>query len=299
MNYYDNIKDYLIRNEINHRVKDYSKNKSDLETYYNVGKLIVEAQGGEKRAKYGDGLIKEYSQKLTNELGKKYSSRYLELMRKFYLFQKTKPLVSELSWSHYIILLSLKDDDEINYYIDTCIKYNLSKRKLLEKIKNKEYQRLDFNTKEKLKNNKKLSLIETIKEPIIISNPNNIEVYKEKVLHDLILDDWQHFLKELGDGYALVDSEYQIKVGDRYYYIDLLLYNIEYNSYVVVELKIGELKVEHIGQVLFYINSIDETIKKETDNKTIGIILVHKNNKLILKYSSDSRITAKEYIVSN
>ena len=117
MNYYNEIKEQLINNEITKRVKDYSKNKCDLETYYSVGKLLVEAQGGEERAKYGDKLIKEYSIKLTEELGKGYSIRSLKYMRQFYIFQKRQPMVAQISWTHYTILLSIKDVDEIRYYI--------------------------------------------------------------------------------------------------------------------------------------------------------------------------------------
>lgn len=131
--YYDEIKELIIDTETSIRVKDYSKNRTLLENNYKIGKLIVEAQGGEERAKYGTGLINEYSKKLVREFGRKYSTRYLELMRKFYLFQKTKPLVSNLSWSHYLLLLSLKDEYEINYYIDLVLKNNLTKRALQER----------------------------------------------------------------------------------------------------------------------------------------------------------------------
>ncbi len=146
MNYYNEIKNILINNETTKRVKDYSKNKSDLDSYYNVGKLLIEAQGGETRAKYGDNLIKEYSKKLTNELGKGYSERNLKNMRKFYLFQKGQPVAAELNWSHYTIVLSLKNINEINYYIDITIKQNLGYRQLKEKIKSNEYERLDIDT---------------------------------------------------------------------------------------------------------------------------------------------------------
>ena len=118
MNYYNEIKNELINNEVYKKVKDYSKNKNDLNTYYKVGKLIIEAQGGEERAKYGDGLIKEYSSRLTLELGKGYSERNLKNMRKFYLLvQKGQPVVAELTWSHYTILLSLNNINKMNYYI--------------------------------------------------------------------------------------------------------------------------------------------------------------------------------------
>ena len=117
-NYYDEIKNELINNEVYKRVKDYSKNRNELSTYYNVGKLLIEAQGGEDRAKYGDGLIKEYSDRLTKELGKRYSVTTLKYMRMFYLLYKKSPTLSDLlSWSHYKELLIIKNNDEINYYI--------------------------------------------------------------------------------------------------------------------------------------------------------------------------------------
>ena len=128
MDYYTEIKNELVENEITKRAKDYSKNKSDLMHYYNVGKLLVEAQGGESRAKYGDGLIKEYSRRLTIDLGKGYSTRTLKLMRKFFLFQKGQSLPAQLSWSHYVELFVLSDRYEINYYIDVCVQKNISYR---------------------------------------------------------------------------------------------------------------------------------------------------------------------------
>ena len=136
MNYYKEIKTEIINNEITKKIKDYSKNKSDLTTYYNVGKLLSEAG-----KHYGEGIIKEYSKKLTKEFGKGYSTRTLKYMRKFYNFQKGQPPFALLTWSHYLQLLSFKDKDKINYYIDITIKNNLSKRQLCERIKNNEYER--------------------------------------------------------------------------------------------------------------------------------------------------------------
>ena len=139
MNYYTKIKNELINNETYKRVKDHSKNKSDLITYYNVGKLLIEAQGGEARAKYGDNLIKEYSKKLMVEIHRKYSERNLRNMRQFYLKfnnENWNAVRAELSWTHYRELLFLNDINEINYYIDISIKQNLSYRKLHDKIKN-------------------------------------------------------------------------------------------------------------------------------------------------------------------
>ena len=299
MNYYENIKDHLIRNEINHRIKDYSKNKSDLETYYGVGKLLVIAQGGETRAKYGDGLIKEYANRLTTELGKGYTIAALKRMRKFYLIiEKGATLSHQLNYSLYVEILKLDDINEINYYIDLCISNNLSVRELRNKIKNNYYKRLDSNTKLKFIENKNTNIIETVKNPIIIPNPNNIEVYKEITLQKLILENYQDFLKELGEGYSLIGNEYKIRIGNTYHKIDLLLFNYFYNCFVVVELKIGEFKDRYISQVLKYMNYVDKNIKKNVHFNTIGIILCHKDNKLVMEYCSNPNIIIREYILN-
>ena len=297
-NYYDEIKNELINNEVYKRVKDYSKNRNELSTYYNVGKILIEAQGGEDRAKYGDGLIKEYSKRLTKELGKGYSTRSLKNMRRFYLlFEKGPTMSAQLSWSHYKELLIIKNNDEINYYINTTEKYNLSVRELREKIKNKEYQRLDDNTKLKLINKEEISIGDTIKNPIIIKNKLGIdkENISEKILKRLILEDIPSFLKELGEGYSFIENEYKIKINNTYNYIDLLLFNYIYNSFVVVELKVTEVKKEHIGQVEVYMNYIDKHIKGINNNKTIGIIVARRDNHYYIEYSSDKRIYTRDY----
>ncbi len=252
MNYYEEIKKELVNNEVYKRVKDYSKNKSDLSTYYNVGKLLVEAQGGEKRAKYGNGLIKEYSKRLTEELGKGYSTRNLKNMRKFYLFQKGQALPAQLqlTWSHYIELLNIEDINKINYYIKITEEQNLSYRELHNKIKNNEYERLDDNTKNNLINKEESSVVDFVKNPIIIRNSYNYTEISEKVLKKLILEDIESFMKELGNSFSFVGSEYKIKLGNRYNYINLLLFNIKYNCYVVIELKVTELKKNILDRLI-------------------------------------------------
>ena len=297
-NYYNEIKNELLNNEVYKRVKDYSKNRNELSTYYNVGKLLIEAQGGEDRAKYGDSLIKEYSKRLTKELGKGYSTRNLKNMRKFYLLhEKGQTLSAKLNWSHYVELLSFNDINEINYYINTTERYNLSVRELRERIKNKEYQRLDNNTKLKLISKEQMSIGDTIKNPIIIKN--NLEIDREniseKILQRLILEDIPSFLEELGDGYSFIKNEYKIKINNTYNYIDLLLFNYIYNSFVVVELKVTEARKEHIGQIQVYMNYIDKHIKGTTNNKTIGIIVARRDNHYYIEYSSDKRIYTRDY----
>ncbi len=267
-------------------------------TYYNVGKLLIEAQGGEDRAKYGDGLIKEYSLKLSKEIGKKYNITTLKRMRQFYLIiGKGATLWHQLSWSHYCELLPLKDINEINYYVKITIEQYLSKRQLRERIRNKGYQRLDDKTKLKLINKEETKVNDFVKNPIVIHNKYNLdkERISEKVLQNLILEDIPSFLDELGDGYSFIRNEYKIKIGDTYNYIDLLLFNIKYNCYVVVELKVTELKKEHIGQIEVYMNYIDKHIKTINQDKTIGIIITKRDNHYYIEYSSDKRILSREY----
>ena len=298
MNYYREIKQELINNEIYKRVKDYSKNRSDLNTYYNVGKLLVEAG-----TKYGEGIIKEYSIKLTKEIGRGYSTRNLYNMVSYYNFLTNnlnlQPMAANLTWTHYTILLSLKDNNKIKYYISQIIIYNLSKRELIAKIKNKEYERLDDKTKSKLILKEEETINDFIKNPIIIKNIFNKAIISEKVLHNLIMEDIFNFLKELGNGFSFIDSEYKIKLGDRYNYIDFLLYNINYNCYVVIELKVTELKAEYIGQIKKYMNYIDKNIKRVEQDSTIGIIICKKDNSYVMEYCSDFRIFKTTYELVN
>ena len=293
MNYYEEIKRKLINNEVYKRVKDYSKNRSDLNTYYMVGKLLSEAGKS-----YGEGIIKKYSIRLTNELGKGYTSTNLKYMRQFYYYiEKGHALRDQLSWTHYRELLKLNNDNEINYYIKIAEEQNLSYRKLREKIKNKEYERLDEKTKHKLIENKETSCYDFIKNPILIKNKYNTNEITEKTLKELILEDLDNFLKELGDGFTYVGNEYPIKIGNRYNYIDMLLFNINDNRYVVLELKVTELKKEDIGQISVYMNYIDNNLKKPGQNPTMGIIICKKNNKFIMKYVTNNKILEREYLI--
>ena len=291
MNYYNEIKNELINNEVTKKVKDYSKNRSDLTTYYNVGKLLSEAG-----KHYGEGIIKEYSKRLTSDLGRGFTESNLKRMRQFHIIVKNGATLSHLlTWSHYSELLPLNKVNAINYYIKICIEQNLSVRQLRERIKNKEYERLDNSTKNKLITNTSPTVIDFIKNPIVIKNSINKEVISEKALQRIIMEDLPSFLKELGNGFTFVENEYKIKIGNSYNYIDLLLYNIKFNCYVVVELKVTELKKEHIGQIEVYMNYIDKNLRKVTQDKTIGIIICMKDNKFIMEYCSDKRILSKEY----
>ena len=287
MNYYKEINNEIINNEITKKVKDYSKNKNDLTTYYNVGKLLSEAG-----KHYGEGIIKEYSKKLTKEFGSGYSTRNLYNMKN--LYEKLQTVSAKLTWSHYTQLLSF-DSSKIIYYTIICEQQNLSVRQLRKCIKNKEYERLDDKSKYKLIKHNYTSVEDYIKNPVIIKNSTNYEIISEKILQKLILEDIPSFLKELGNSFCFISNEYKIKIGNTYNYIDLLLYNIEFNCYVVVELKVTELRKEHIGQIEIYMNYIDKNLKTITQDKTIGIIICKKDNKFIMEYCSDERISVRKY----
>ena len=286
MDYYNKIKKELINNEITKKAKDYSKNRRDLNTYYNVGKMLSEAG-----KHYGEGIIKNYSLKLINEVDKKYNTTNLKRMRQFYLMiEKGARVGHQLTWSHYKELIPLKDIKIINYYITLCENNSITRDELKEKIKSKEYERLPESTKKKLISDEECELTELVKNPVVIKTNNNYESISEKLLQKIILEDIPAFMKELGSGYSFIDNEYKIKLGDRYNYIDLLLFNIDYNCYIVVELKVTELKKEHIGQIQVYMNYIDMHLRKFNQNKTIGIILCKRENKYVIEYCSDSRI---------
>lgn len=192
-------------------------------------------------------------------------------------------------------MLPLKDNSKINYYINQIILLNLSRNELRTKIKNKKYERLDEESKKKLKEKEELKVMDLVKNPIQIRNTNDYNEISENILKKLILENIESFMNELGNSFCFVGSEYKIKIGDRYNYIDLLLFNIEYNCYVVIELKVTELKKEHVGQIQVYMNYIDNNLKKIGQDKTIGIIICKKDNNYIIEYCSDDRIIAREY----
>ena len=292
MNYYNEIKNKLIDNEIYSKVKDYSKERHKVIIYFEIGRLLTEAGG-----KYGDNVIDEYSQKLVVEVGKKYNRRTLFRMKQLYnIFsnEKVSTLWTQLTWSHLRLLFSL-ETDSMNYYIKDTINKNLSVRELEFKIKSNEYERLPESTKNKSAEQKESDLVDFIKNPILIKNSNKYDIFSEKVLQKLILEDIVSFMKELGTGFSFINNEFKIKVGDSYNYIDLLLYNIKFKCYVVIELKVIKLNSNHTGQIQNYMNYIDKNVKGIDDNKTVGIIICKQNNQYVIDYCSDDRIIAREY----
>ena len=304
MNYYNEIKNILVDNAIGKKVREYKSNQKDLESYYNVGKLLVEAQGGEERAKYGNGLIKEYSKRLTSELGKGYTVTRLKYMRTFYeLVKKSPPLADQFknvntTWSNICEILYLKNIEEIKYYLNLSNKLCLTKRELRLRIKSNEYNRLSVEVKEKLKSNELVSTSDKVPSPVVLQNLKVDDKLTEKIVQKWIDENPTSFCEALGEGYTYVKSQYKIKIGSNYNYIDVLLFNVINMNYVVVEIKVTELKKEHIGQIETYMNYVDTNLKKEFHNKTTGILLVRDNNKWLIKYINNDGIKVRKYITS-
>ena len=305
MNYYDEIKNILVDNAIGKKVREYKSNQKDLESYYNVGKLLVEAQGGEERAKYGNGLIKEYSKRLTSELGKGYTVTRLMYMRSFYLLLLIYPPLADklkninITWSNVCEILKLKDFYEIKYYLDLSNELCLTKRELRLRIISNEYNRLPQETKEKLKNSSEVSSSEKVPSPVILDGLLYKDKLTEKAVQKWIDENPISFCESLGEGYTYVKSQYKIKIGSNYNYIDVLLFNYISNSFIVVEIKVTALKKEHIGQIQTYMNYVDVNLKKEFHNKTTGVLLVRENNKWLIKYINNNDIVVREFITSN
>ena len=303
MNYLNDIKSLIEKDIVLKKKHRLIEEDSRLVTYYEIGKLIVEAQGGEKRAKYGNGLIKKWSKELTDLYGRGYDYTNLSRMRKLYLiFQNVGPVAQhltkggavphQLTWTNLSIILPIKEESKRNYYINLCIKQNLSKRQLQEKIKNKEYERLEYKDDiEIITDDKSISIKDMIKNPVLIKTNDKTDKLSEKALKEFILEKIEDFLLELGYGFLFAGSEY--KLGK--HKCDLLFFNTELNCYVVIELKIRKLKPIDIGQIKYYMNYIDTNIKKDYMNKTIGIILCKEDDEIVVKYVTDERILFSTY----
>ena len=305
--YLNNIKTLIEDNIVEIRKQQISVNNHTLITYFNIGKLLVEAQGGKRRAKYGDKLIKEYSIILTKEYGKGYDISNLKRMRDLYLcFEKGGTVCHLLSWSHYRYILPIKNESKRNYYINLSIENRLSVRELIKEIKNNSYERL-IGDKDNIKlkytndnNTNNLTILDMIKDPILISIGNkNLDKLTEKALKKYILESIEKVLLELGCGFSFVGSEKRIKVGNNYRFIDLVFFNIELNCYVLLELKINKLDIKDIGQLEFYVKYYDTEIKKDFHNMTIGIIICKRNDPDISKYNSYNIFVSSYELINN
>ncbi len=293
-NYYNEIESFIKKNEINKKRRVLEENYDTLNNFWNIGKLLVEAQGGEKRAKYGNELIKKWSLEYTKNYGKGYDATNLRRFRQFYLeFSKCGPLGHKLSWTNIRVVLPIKDINKRNYYINLCIEKNLSKRELIREIRSNSYERLiDKPDKiEIIQPKEKFLITKQIKNPIILEVKNNKEIKSEKDLEVLILSQLSFFFSQLGEGFAFIETEYKIK-NQR---IDMLLFNIKLNCYFVIELKLRKLKSEDKGQVEMYMDLIDKYVKEAHHNKTMGIIITKEQDKLIANFVASETLIPLTY----
>ena len=286
--------------EVNKGYHDYFKNKDLVNNYFEIGKLLIEAQGGEEHDTYGNKLIKTWSVELTEKFGKGYDASNLRRFRQFYSeFKMCGTVCHTLTWSNIRILLPIKNENKRNYYINMCIKKNLSKRALEKEIKNNAFERLSLADKENIKlisdKNEVLTIKDTLKDPVLITINEDLDNVSEEKLAKIIRKELEIFLLELGCGYTYAGKE--VRMGESY--CDLLFFNTEFLCYVVIELKTRKIKKEDIGQLEYYINYVDENMKKESFNPTIGVLVAKEGNYLVMKYCTNKNIYKTTYKIIN
>ena len=286
--------------EVNKGYHDYFKNKDLVNNYFEIGKLLIEAQGGEEHDTYGNKLIKTWSVELTEKFGKGYDASNLRRFRQFYSeFKMCGPLGHILTWTNIRLLLPIKNVNKRNYYINMCIKRNLSKRELEKEIKNNSFERLSLADKENIKlisnKNEVLTIKDTLKDPVLITINEDLDNVSEEKLAKIIRKELEIFLLELGCGYTYAGKE--VRMGESY--CDLLFFNTEFLCYVVIELKIRKIKKEDIGQLEYYINYVDDNMKKESFNPTIGVLVAKEGNYLVMKYCTNKNIYKTTYKIIN
>ena len=290
-NIFDNIKELVISS----RNKVYSAvNTEMLSLYWNIGKAIMEIQQGDERASYGDAVLDRLSEKLTDEFGKGFSSRNLRTMRKFYLIYPIwKTVSSKLSWSHYLELIKIEEDNKRNFYFNECINTRWSVRELQRQIGSLLYERLALSTdKEKiLELAEKGQVLESSKD--LVKDPFVLEFldikentdYLETDLEKNILEHLKEFLLELGKGFMFVGSQVRLTLEEDHFYPDLVFYNRLLKCFVIIDLKIGKVSHQDIGQMQMYVNYYDREIKNSDENPTVGILLSTLKNKTVVKYT--------------
>ena len=301
MNYYDEVNSYVKKVEIGKAIRETNANMELVECYWNVGRLIVEAQGGKEKAKYGNELIKTWAEKLTEEYGKGYNYTNLSRFRQFFLaFPIVAPLGQQLSWTIIRTILPIKDENKRNYYINLCIANNLSKRELEKEIKSNSYERLEYKSD-------KIDVVVSTKVPAIVNNFKNPillelkdkEIKSESDLEKLIYSQLSYVFLQLGKGFTWVGNQYKVSDGNKNYFIDMLLYNVKYNCYVVVEIKCRKLKKEDKGQVEFYMNLVDNYVKEPSNNPTIGIIITKDQDKFVANFVRSEKLVPLTYELVN
>ena len=301
---FDNIKDMVI----NSRNRVYSAvNTEMLNLYWNIGKVIMEIQQGDERAAYGDAVLDKLSQKLTNEFGKGFSSRNLRTMRKFYLIYPIwKTVSAKLSWSHYLELIKIDEEPKRNFYLNECINSRWSVRELQRQRDSLLYERLTLSAnKEKiLELAEKGQILKTSKD--LVKDPFVLEFldikentdYLEADLEKNIIEHLKEFLLELGKGFSYVGNQVRLTLEEDHFYPDLVFYNRLLKCFVIIDLKIGKVTHQDIGQMQMYVNYYDREIKQQDENSTVGILLSTNKNETIVKYTlpeDNKTIFSSEY----
>ena len=301
MNNYEEVETLVKKVEIGKAIRERQANNEITEAYWNIGKLIVDAQGGKEKSKYGDALLKKWSEKLSKEYGKGYDYSNMRRFRQFYLtFPICGTVCHRLSWTIVRTTLPIKDENKRNYYINLCIKNNLSKRELIKEIKSNSFERLEHKPD-------KVDIItsaivpaitENFKNPILL-NLNGNKVENEKDLEKLIYSQLSYVFMQLGNDFTWVGNQYKISDGNKNYYIDMLLYNVNYNCYVVVEIKCRSLKKEDKGQTEFYMTLVDKYKKRANNNPTIGIIITREQDKFVANFVKSEKLVPLTYELVN
>lgn len=287
-----------------------SINTTMTKTYYEIGKRIVEEeQGGEKRAEYGKALLKNLSEQLSKEFGKGYSVDNLENMRRFYLSFSKSETVSrkfKLSWSHYIFLTRIENINEREFYENEASENSWSLRELKREFNSGLYERLALSKDKKevttlSKGQSINSTKDIIKDPYVLEFVGLPELssYSESQLEQKLIDKLEHFLLELGKGFTFVARQKRITIDEKHFKVDLVFYNRFLKSFVVIDLKIGELKHQDIGQMMMYVNYFDRYEKQEDENPTVGIILCKDKSKALVELTlpkDNSQIYASKYL---
>nr|WP_207754677.1 PDDEXK nuclease domain-containing protein [Fusibacter tunisiensis] len=266
-----------------------------MEAYATIRKFrIVEAQDGSERAEYGEYLLKNLSKELTKEFGKGFTITNLSYMRQFYIvFQKHHALRDELSWTHYRLLMKIENEEIRNFYIEECIEGNWSTRQLERQINSFYYQRILASQNKQIVRNEINKLEKGIQAEDIIKDPFVLEFmgltdhrdFTEIEVEKALMDNLQKFLLELGKGFSFVARQKRITAEGDHFYIDLVFYNYILKCFILIDLKVGKLSHQDIGQMDFYVRYFEKEIKSESDNPTIGIILSSERNETVVKYS--------------
>ena len=304
MDSYKEVETLVKKVEIGKAIRERQANKEITEAYWNIGKLIIKAQGGKEKSKYGDALLKEWSNRLSQEYGKGYDYSNMRRFRQFYLiFPNCGAVRHSLSWTIIRTLLPIKEENKRNYYINLCIKNNMSHRKLKQVIKDNSYERL-LNKPEKIDiviPSNVPSITDNLKNPIIIKSGKN-KIKSEKGLEKIIYLQLNDFFSQLGSGFTWVGNQYKIEVTPK---DENVLYSVWaqgadkydniYNCYVVVELKLRSLKKEDKAQVEFYMDLIDKYRKEPNVKNTIGIIITKEQDKFVANYVKSDKLIPLTY----